>query len=370
VRVHWIGALADSSGYAEASRNYVATAAKTDGIDLSTQTVSFETEHTAHALSGLIQSLHGDGNDAKIRVVHLTPDNYSRFISKDCYNVGYTVWETDLLPHGWVEQCNLMDEIWVPSEWNVRVFKKSGVTVPVHSVPHGFSIPNFDAVAPLNFLDNQFLFYSIFQWTERKNPMSLIKAFLTEFYGTKNVALLLKTYRLNTSDAERAIVRKDIQSIKKSLNLPDLPPIHFVGDLLPTEKMYGLHLRGDCFVLPHRAEGFGIPMAEAMSFGNPVISTGYSGNLEFMNDDNSLLIDYQITPVCNMAWMGHYNGLMSWADPDISHMKKHMRWVYENRTEACEMGLRGKKTIEADFSWEAIGKIMLAHFNRIEKSRS
>jgi hypothetical protein len=112
----------------------------------------------------------------------MVPNLWDRFIVKGIPNIGYTVWETTHLPDGWVEKCNKMDAIWVPSEWNVDIFKQCGVQVPVKKIEHTLDpseIHGGRLDKSLCLPENKFIFYSIFQWNERKNPQTLIMAFLT-----------------------------------------------------------------------------------------------------------------------------------------------------------------------------------------------
>lgn len=361
----WTGALNDTSGYASASRNYILSLLDSQKVDLALRATSFEQEKTTHGIfHERTNSLIGKKNNHKIQIIHLTPENYPLFKDPNIYNIAYSVWETDKLPNQWVDLFNSMDEVWVPSDWNVSVFKNSGVTKPVICIPHVIPAANTNKVKSINIADSDtFCFYSIFQWIERKNPACLLKAFFTEFKPEEKVALALKTYRLNTSPAEQELIKKDILTIKDRLRLPSYPSIYFFGNLLPQEYVNGLHSRGDCFVLPHRGEGFGIPIAEAMSFGKPVISTNFSGNLQFMNEQNSYLINYDLCPVYGMLFP-NYHGLMNWAEPSINHLKKTMRYVFEHRDEIKKIGLKGQQTIEQNFNSEVIGRLMI---NRLEQ---
>jgi glycosyltransferase involved in cell wall biosynthesis len=105
-----------------------------------------------------------------------------------------------------------------------------------------------------------------------------------------------------------------------------------------------------------------------MAFGNPTIGSRYSGNLEFMNDENSFLADCQITPVSGMIF-SNYNGSMCWGHPDIMQLREHMRYVYENRKEARQVGLRGLETIKEQFSWEVVGKSMVDRLKQIRSEK-
>lgn len=369
LNIRWVGASLDSSGYAAASREYLRALIKREDIELTTSIVSFEKQKTTHGSFDLqIRPYVEKPLPYTIQITHLTPENFPAAIKKDVYNIGYTAWETDKLPSRWVPLCNMMKEIWVPSEWNKEVFQKSGVIVPVVAVPHILQKQDTtDAMyLSVGVPDEDYVFYSIFQWIERKNPLALLKAYYTEFKNTEPVCLAIKTYGLDSSTGETEMIKAEIANLKASLRLSSFPTARLFPSLLPREAIKGLHKRGNCFVLPQRAEGFGIPLAEAMAFGNPVISTGYGGCLEFMTKSNSYLVDYMKTPVCGMRF-GEYSGDMCWAEPSVMDLRKKMRYCFENRDKAKEIGLVGQKYVEENLSQKRIGDLIVDRLNKINK---
>lgn len=372
INVKWVGPVFDSSGYASATRSYLKSLLGGFPLNLTVDVKSFESEKTNHGnFEEVIRPHIGKDVGHSIQVTHLTPQNYPSCLDKNpnVYNVVYTTWETDTLPDDWVPLINLADEVWVPSKWNKDVFKRSGVSKRIEVIPHIIEPYDGDAAKIVLRADpDTFLFYSVFQWIERKNPLTLLRAYLTEFNADENVCLILKTYRLNTSPAERKIIIEDIKQVKQGLQLSEFPPISFLPGLLSSGQMKYLHKKCDCFVLPHRAEGFGIPHAEAMAYGKPVITTDYSGNLDFCNSENSYLIDSRNTVVCNMMFPG-YTGKMNWGDPSVVHLKQLMRRVYENQLEAKKRGEFAKDYVTSAFSSEKIGQLMFEHFQRIANGK-
>jgi len=362
--IKWMGPVYDSSGYGSATRSYLASLAQREEIDLSIDFKSFETEKTKHNAVDIFAKDIKATKPFDVQVSHFTPDNFDAVKSylPGVYNIGYTTWETDRLPDMWVVYCNQMNEIWVPSSWNKTVFENSGVTVPVNVIPHIVEVDDLgeSAYMSLDTSANTFVFYSIFQWLERKNPSALLRAYLTEFNPDEQVCLVMKTYRINTSHAEVEMIKRDVKKIKEGLCLKSFPALRLFGSLLSSSQMRGLHDAGDCYVIPHRAEGFGIPIAEAMALGKPVIATGYSGNLDFMNKKNSLLIDYNLCPCYNMIF-DNYHGKMNWADPSVHDLKKLMRYAFENRDKLEVLGKAGQKTINTKFSSKAIGDLIVKH---------
>ena len=118
----------------------------------------------------------------------------------------------------------------------------------------------------------------------------------------------------------------------------------------------GLTALVDCYVSLHRAEGFGLGMAEAMSLGKPVIATGYSGNLDFMSPSNSLLVDYQLVPIGPGA--DPYPPDAQWADPDPEHASRLMRELFDDQARGRELGAIAAADIRHTHSPEAAGQIM------------
>jgi glycosyltransferase involved in cell wall biosynthesis len=106
----------------------------------------------------------------------------------------------------------------------------------------------------------------------------------------------------------------------------------------------------------HRSEGLGLTMAEAMLLGKPVIATRYSGNLDFMDDGNSLLVDYNMTPVGSECLP--YMADAVWADPSEEHAGQLMRHVFENQTWAQELGQKAQQDMQNRYSSQAAGQAM------------
>lgn len=368
INIKYVSASMDSSGYAAAARDYIWALHHTGRVNLTTEVVSFETQKTTHGKTGhLVKSLMDKKVDPTIQIVHLTPENFPKFRNPKLYTIGYCAWETDKLPPQWPIFCNMMDEVWVPSDYNVECFRNSGVTKPILKVKHCIEEPDTTGITPLEIGNpNDYVFYFIGQWIERKGIIPLLKAYLTEFSPNEPVNLAVKSYRLDSSQREQDLIKQHVVAIKKAINLEKYPPITFFGNLFPYEYIQGLHMRGDCFVYPVRSEGFGICPATALMHEKPVIATNYSGHLEYLNSRNSFLIGYQPTPVYGMIF-GNYDGSMTWADPNIMDLRKQMRYCYENREEAKKKAMQGKKDILEQLNYTVIGNLMA---DRLEKIQS
>lgn len=368
MEITYVSACFDSSGYAEAARNNIA-AIHGSGVKIGVMPVSFEQQKTQQGkLGSLVQSLVTKSHVGKIQIVHLTPHHYPHLIRKDMYNIGYAAWETSQLPYDWVEKYNCLDEVWVPSEHNVQMCKDSGVTVPVFCIPHAFEEEETEDKTGVleNVKEDDFVFYSIFQWLERKNPIGLMRAFLTEFGPDEKVILVLKTFLVTPGvPVETERIRKVILDTKKTLYLSKYPRMVLISSLLSRDQMHALHARGDCYVSLHKCEGFGIPIAEAMMKEKPVIATSYGGPADFIKHEKTgFLVDYMLAPVSGMPW-DIYKGYMNWAEPDLLQARQYMRRVFEDQKEAKKIGKAAKRWVKKNLSHEAVGQKMKARLEEI-----
>jgi hypothetical protein len=131
--------------------------------------------------------------------------------------------------------------------------------------------------------------------------------------------------------------------------------VHVVDRWLPDEQRRGLTERADCYVSLHRSEGFGLTMAEAMAMGKPVIATGYSGNLDFMDASTAYLVEHRLETVGPGVDIYPADGV--WADPDLDHAAALMRRVVEQPEEAAARGARAAEDVLRRFSPAAVGAL-------------
>lgn len=362
-QVNYISNAFDSSGYANAALNNIAALNHVE-VPIDVTAITFEKFRSDTGIIGKeVSKLIKDDSVAPIQIIHATPPTFDRFRSSRKYNIGYTTWETNELPIGWKDSINSMDEIWVPCTQNKKIFEDSGITKPIHVIPHTFNSEIFDKESIQldlqNVSDDEFRFYSVFQWTERKNPLALLKAYLTEFSPDEKVCLVLKTYLQDpTNGMEVHKIKQMIGEIKDKLYLKNYPKMVLISELLSRGQINSIHKQMDCYLSFHRNEGFGIPIAEAMMGNKPVIATNYGGPLDFLEHErNSLLCNHQLTPCYGMPW-NTYNGKMSWADIDIFDARKMMRKLFNDRDLSKQLGVNGATDINNKYSWNTVGNLM------------
>ena len=277
------------------------------------------------------------------------------------YKIGFTMLEVTGIPRDWVRRCNAMDEIFVPSEFNRRTFAHSGVRKPITVIPLGIDPKLFGPHGPSRKIEGYFSFLSVFEWGERKAPELLLRAFTQEFRADERVLLLLKT---SNHDPD-----VDVAAQVQAMNLPDAAPIVFLfNQPLSGVQMPALYRSADCFVLPTRGEGWGVPILEAMACGLPVIATDWSAQTEFMNADNAYPLRVRrLIPA--RAKCPYYKGF-KWADPDLEHLQYLMRHVYEHRREAREKGRVASSEALSQWTWRHTAEKIKARLQKVETEGS
>lgn len=353
MKIRYAASTRDSSGYGEFARYFIKVLHQA-GHEVCVDPIIINPKpNSIFGDKGRIcESLEKKVRRPDINIVNMIPTFFKQHKLPSCKNVGFTMWETTKVPESWVKACNQMDAIFVPCTWNAKTFKESGVRVPIHVVFPGMDPDDVpDQVAPEEKAQDKFQFYSVFQWLERKNPVGLLRAYFAEFQGVEDVRLVLKTYMFAKAPNNAQLISEQINKVQQDMRLKEIPEVQVLADFLSHEQMHQLHRQSHCFVLPHRSEGFGMPHMDSMSYGNPTIATNFSGNVDFMNSDNSYVLPYQICPTFGMpSFIPWYDGTQSWADADLNALRRAMRNVYENRQEAFAKGAIGRKYILDNFN--------------------
>ena len=257
------------------------------------------------------------------------------------YKIGYFYWEADTLPRVWAKDIrSSVDEIWIPCKLTENACRKAGFKGPIEILPTpGQTSDHEELQFPSEFSsefvlsETIFKFYSIFQWNERKGYNQLLRGYFEEFSSKDNVILILKVSPIKHSGHGLSRIKSDIirakNSVKKSSD--DFPKIFVCTDNLSRKAINGIHAVCDAFVLPHRGEGWGMPIHDAIMHGSHVIVTKFGGITEYLNNENSFIIDHEVRPVRPMNWNPWYGSYQNWAYPRLFSLKKNMRELYQNR---------------------------------------
>ncbi len=258
-----------------------------------------------------------------INIFHVNPLDLGRVLIQrpeaweGRYNIAFWLWELEEFPKEWIFYCKLFDEVWVPSEFVARSIRKV-TNVPVHVIPYFVSVPKGRKFKRKDFFlpDDQFLFLVMFDTNStlgRKNPMGAIKAFKLAFSpDNTKIGLVLK---INNADEKSLTLLKNELSGYKN--------IFFLTERMEKERINSLIECVDVFVSLHRAEGFGLVMAEAMLSGTPVIATNWSSNVEFMDRSSACMVNY--TLIKNPYKEDLYKKGCIWAEPDYRQAADYMK---------------------------------------------
>lgn len=268
-------------------------------------------------------------------------DRGPRFF-RDHYNIALWYWELERFPARWHSNFDFYDELWVPTDFCREAFAAVS-PIPVRKITYPLRCE--DAPAPdrarfgLTESARVFLFtFDHHSVIERKNPLGVIEAFRRAFGASDDAVLVLKSINAAHNPRGQALIQQAVQGLN----------VRHIEAHLTGAEMTALLTTCDCYVSLHRSEGLGLDMAQAMALGKPVIATGYSGNLEFMNAGNSLLVNSERAELTDDY--GPYGKGNVWAEPSLDHAAELMRGVYAYPDGAARLGDRAQSDIQASLN--------------------
>ena len=307
------------------------------------------------------------------------------------YNIGITAGvETDLCSGEWIEGCNRMNLVLVPSKHAKDVFLNTKyekrdkntnqpvgqveVTVPIEVLHEGIRLDIYDKNAPieesiqtkLNNITEDFCYLFVGHWLkgdfgeDRKDISGLIMTFIEAFGDTENPpALILKTSGGSFSITDRSRTIEKINLIKKMTKKTKLPNIYLLyGDLTDKEmnSLYN-HDKVKAFVSFTKGEGYGRPIAEFISTGKPVLVSGWSGHVDFVNPAFHTYLDGELTQVHQSAvWEGVINSGSSWFRVNYQAAGATMREVYKKYKNYLSNSKKSVNEIETKWSFDSMTK--------------
>ncbi len=265
-----------------------------------------------------------------VNIIHMEPPELIRKYGlerlKDIdgrYNIGFWLWELERLPKAWIPATDIVDEIWTPSEF-VSNAVRAATNKPVYTVPYAIDAPCNDEFDRTYFglPKDQFLYlvmYDSNSTMDRKNPIGAINAYMKAFANEDpTVGIVVKINNVK---------EKDLFELNQLLG--QYHNVYYLTKTLSKVEVNSLIKDVDVFISLHRAEGFGLVMAEAMLNGTPCVATNWSSNTEFMDEQSACMVDYKKVLIRKTA--GAYEKGMMWAEPDVDEAAGYIRRLYEDR---------------------------------------
>jgi glycosyltransferase involved in cell wall biosynthesis/cyclopropane fatty-acyl-phospholipid synthase-like methyltransferase len=339
------GYVFDASGYGQAARAYI-HALHGAGVNVAVVDLA---NHARQVPDKLIESLANRSVDADFHLFHGIPPLWARRAFPLRNVIAMTVWETDAMPPQWRPALNHALEVWLPCQFNVSVFERAlGKTV--FKLPHAW-VPRNAALASnlveaCRVREGDYVFYSIFDWQERKGPNEMIEAFLRAFPEPAPVVLVLKT-----NPGAAAISKSTLADLRR--RVPSQARVELRPEAWSEEQMAAFQQRGDCYVSLHRGEGWNYPLFEAAGRGKSIVATGFSGPTEYLDAIAHRLVRHR--PAAVRQRYAFYSTTMHWAEPEMEHAIEMLRAAFAERERTGPLSAAAER-IRRDFSSETIGE--------------
>ena len=363
--VNLVGYLRTESGVGSAARGY-ARALRAAGVPVALRDVSRLQVNRAEdrGVAGGTDDLYGVNLVCADVELHYAILSYlGEDFFRDRYTVGIWAWEQTSFPRKWYDRFAYYDEVWVGTSFI------SDALAPVSPVPVVRVPPALDVETPgdrdsgrrqLGVGPGEFVFLFVFDFhshAARKNPLAAVEAFARAFAPTEPARLVLKCVNEQADPATFDLLRRRAAGHNVAIH----------AGYWPAGEVRDLMAACDAYVSLHRAEGTGLTVSDAMALGKPVVATGWSGNTDFMTVANSFPVAYELVPLAGNV--GPYQAGELWAEPSVEHAAELMRRVFEDRQLGVERGRAARRTIEAEFSAAAVGRLIRQRLDAIALRR-
>lgn len=289
-----------------------------------------------------------DLSTASCVVAHLNPIEHLHALAlyrgerpKRGFRVGCWAWETSRVPDEWKAGLAAIDEVWCPSVFTANAVRELiGTARPIRIMPYAI-VPSLIGQGDRNrfgFAEDKVTFFAacdLRSSIQRKNPIGAIEAFHRSGCGQRGEGeLIVKVH----GDYPGSGLTSLIEAAAK------VPGVRIFDATLSAVDMKVLRSSIDVVLSPHRSEGFGLVMAEAMLAGKPVIATGWSGNMDFMDETSAALINAREVPVNDPS--GAY-ATGTWAEPDLDHCADLILKLANDPIERARLSKAGREKMIA-----------------------
>lgn len=286
-----------------------------------------------------------------LEISFIYPPLYKRILGD--IKIGGLVYETTLLPQKWVDNINSnLDYLWLPNNFNKKIALDSGVTVPIIIAPYGINRKIFFMSKDHKKLKDSFDFLCIAMPQKRKALKELIKAFYIAFPDKNEVNLTIKMPYLKKKFPFEYSKDEIFENIKDHR-------VRIVIESSSDEEIRMFLWNSDCYIQPSMSEGFGMVLLEAIACGLPVISTTFGGPSEFLNTNNSFIIEHEVINAKEIQYDNH-SVHAKIGRPILDSIVKNMRTAYEDRKMLKRKSENAMKILK-DYSWKITADKLLSH---------
>jgi glycosyltransferase involved in cell wall biosynthesis len=323
------GELARASGLGEGARLMLAAARQ---LGVATYSYTIGDREAALPPPGVPLVVHVNGPHMAAALLGLP-----RRLVEGRRVIGYWAWDLPVVPESWRSGLRFVHEVWVPSQFT-RAALEPLLGGRLRCVPHpvaaqpirpsvltraDFGFPPGTVVVLVNF--------SLASSFERKNPLGMIAAFRAAFGDRPDRLMVIKL-------GDAAHFADDFDRLRKTVDASS--NIRIDTRPLPTADLHAMTQAADIVLSLHRAEGFGLVPAEAMLLGRPIIATGWSGNMDYMDADSAALVGYRLVPAIDPRGVFTAPGAV-WAEPDQACAIAHLRRLADDPAERAALGATG-----------------------------
>jgi len=343
VKIEYI-CFTNINGYGIAAYNYVQSLAQ---FDVSVSPLDFK---KSRKNSWDFDAYLKEKDPERIQIFHCNPTMQKRHKTLNNHKIGFATFETFDPPDYWIDILNQNDEVIAPSRFCQEEFKKAGVKVPIHYIPHCINMDLYNPNVDINRHDDKFTFLFMGAWKKRKGYDLLLQAWKEEFNASEHVRLLIKT--------DRGPRAKNF--CKQFVNTAE---IQIIDKYIPEQYIPVFMKIADCVVLPSRGEGFGLVGLQSLALGIPLITASHTGCTEYT--ELGMTYNIPIRGFKQEPEMDQINqfGNRVWADIATSDVQEAMRSVYDDYDTYKHKVINNNKLL-SKFSYSSVGERFRDIFSR------
>lgn len=353
-----------------------------DGLPKETKDLAYELYNTQCRMNETIVICHSEPGawyPPLFQTLPCPPNGYS----EPMFTIGRTMFETDRVNVEHVRRCNLMNSVWVPTDFHVSTFIESGVDPSkVVKIVQSVDVKFFDPLKykPLVIKSRaklalgsknlslsdpsknvEYVLLSIFKWEYRKGWDVLLRSYLEEFSQNDGVALYLLTNPYHSTGNFKSKIVDFVENSDIDEPVDGWAPVYVIDTHVAQVDLPRIYKAANTFVLPSRGEGWGRPIVEAMAMSLPVIATNWSGPTEYLTLENSYPFPVdEMSEVMEGPFKGH-----RWAKPSVNKLRVLMRHVMSNPEESREKGRKAREDMIRRYSPDVVAGIVHDHISKI-----